>query len=50
MLREVANGVIVGSAIVRLVEQSATKTLEEVSATVGDLAQGLGDALNLGSK
>ena len=48
MLREVADGVIVGSAIVRLAEQAATKPLDEVSAAVGDLAQSLADALNPG--
>jgi tryptophan synthase alpha chain len=46
MLREVADGVIVGSAIVRLVEQAGTRPLAEVSAAVGDLAQSLAAALN----
>ena len=46
MMREVADGVIVGSAIVRLVEQAATKPLEEVATAVGELAQSLSDALN----
>lgn len=45
-LREVADGVIVGSAIVRLAEQAATKPLDEVAAAVGDLAQSLAEALN----
>jgi tryptophan synthase alpha chain len=46
MLREVADGVIVGSAIVRLVEQASAKPSDEVAAAVGDLAQSLSDALN----
>src|SRR5262249_41762791 len=46
MLREVADGVIVGSAIMRLVEQASAKPSDEVAAAVGDLAQSLSDALN----
>jgi tryptophan synthase alpha chain len=44
MLRDAADGVIVGSAIVRLLEQSAP--LEQVVSDVGRLAQSLIDALN----
>lgn len=46
MLRDAVNGVIVGSVIVRLVEQAATKPLAEVAATVGALVQSLATALN----
>jgi tryptophan synthase alpha chain len=46
MLRDVADGVIVGSAIVRLVEQAATIGQNEVTAAVGELAQALSNALN----
>ncbi len=46
MLRDAVDGVIVGSAIVRLVEQAATKPLAEVAASVGALVQSLVAALN----
>jgi tryptophan synthase alpha chain len=46
MLREVADGVIVASVLVRLVEQAGTRHLDEVVTAVGDLAQSLSDALN----
>lgn len=45
-LREVADGVIVGSALVRLVEQAANRPLDEVVAAVGGLVESLGVALN----
>jgi tryptophan synthase alpha chain len=44
-LREVADGVIVGSAIVRHLEP-AGRSLEETATAVGDLARSLTDALN----
>lgn len=46
MVREVADGVIVGSAIVRRAEQAATRPLEDVAREVGDLAEALERALN----
>jgi tryptophan synthase alpha chain len=46
MLREVADGVIVGSALVRLVEQAGRRPLDEVAAAVGNLVQSLAAALN----
>ena len=47
-LRDLADGVIVGSAVVRLVEQAASRPLAEVGRAVGDLARALGEALNPG--
>lgn len=46
MLRDVADGVIVGSAIVRRVEQAGGRPFAEVVREVGDLAQSLVAALN----
>jgi tryptophan synthase alpha chain len=46
MLREVADGVIVGSAIVRLVEQAGSRSLDEITAAVASLVQSLAGALN----
>jgi tryptophan synthase alpha chain len=46
LLRPLADGVIVGSALVRRVEQAASRPLGEVVAEVGGLAQALTDALN----
>ncbi len=46
MLREAVDGVIVGSALVRRLEQGAARPLPEVVKGVGDLAQSLADALN----
>jgi tryptophan synthase alpha chain len=46
MLRPVADGVIVGSALVRRVEQAGRRPLSEVVADVGALAQSLSEALN----
>ncbi len=46
LLREVADGVIVGSALVRRLEQAAGRPAAEAAAAVGDLARSLADALN----
>jgi tryptophan synthase alpha chain len=46
MLRPVADGVIVGSALVRRMEQAVTRPIGEVIHEIGDLAQSLVDALN----
>jgi tryptophan synthase alpha chain len=46
MLREAADGIIVGSALVRRVEQAGKRPLDEVVRDVGDLAQSLAEALN----
>ena len=48
MLRDVVDGIIVGSALVRRVEQAATRPTEEIVREVGDLAQALADALAAG--
>jgi tryptophan synthase alpha chain len=45
-LREVADGVIVGSAVVRHLERAAGRPPDAVEQAVGDLAQSLADALN----
>jgi tryptophan synthase alpha chain len=45
-LRDLVDGVIVGSAFVRRVEQAATRPWPEVLAEVGALAQALAEALN----
>ena len=45
-LREVADGVIVGSALVRRAEAAATKPIADVAREVGDLAEQLSAALN----
>jgi tryptophan synthase alpha chain len=45
MLREAADGVIVGSAFVRRVEQAGKRPFAEVVREVGELAQSLSDAL-----
>jgi tryptophan synthase alpha chain len=45
-LREVADGVIVGSAIVRQVERAGSQSLDAVGTAIGELAQSLADALN----
>ena len=47
-LREVADGVIVGSAVVRLASQAGSRPLTEVGRAVGDLARALCEALNPG--
>jgi tryptophan synthase alpha chain len=46
MLRQAADGIIVGSALVRRVEQAGRRPLDEVVREVGDLAQSLAEALN----
>jgi tryptophan synthase alpha chain len=46
MLRDVADGLIVGSALVRRLEQAAARPLEQIVREVGDLAQSLAEALN----
>jgi tryptophan synthase alpha chain len=46
MLRDAVDGVIVGSAIVRHLENASTKPLGEVAASIGDLVQALASALN----
>jgi tryptophan synthase alpha chain len=48
MLREVADGIIVGSAFVRRIEQAGARPLAEVVREVGHLAQSLAEALNPG--
>jgi tryptophan synthase alpha chain len=48
MLREAADGVIVGSAFVRRLEQAASRPLPEIVREVGELAQQLAAALNPG--
>lgn len=48
MLRDVVDGVIVGSAFVRRIEHAATRPLPEIIREVGDLTQALADALNPG--
>ena len=49
MLRDVADGVIVGSALVRRLEQAATRPLPDILREIGELAQALTAALNPGS-
>jgi tryptophan synthase alpha chain len=46
MLRDAADGIIVGSALVRRVERAGGRPPDEVVREVGDLAQSLADALN----
>jgi tryptophan synthase alpha chain len=46
LLREVADGIIVGSAIVRRLEQARTRPLAEVIDEVVQLVRGLSEALN----
>ncbi len=45
LLRDVADGVIVGSALVRRLEQIGTRSLEEVGQEIGSLVQTMGDQL-----
>jgi tryptophan synthase alpha chain len=45
-LREVADGVIVGSAFVRHLEKAGQQSLDTTDAALGDLSQSLTDALN----
>jgi tryptophan synthase alpha chain len=46
MLRDVVDGVIVGSALVRRLEESAGRPLGDIIREIGDLAQSLADASN----
>ena len=46
MLRAAADGVIVGSALVRPLEQVGKRKLEEIVTEIGELARTLSDALN----
>jgi tryptophan synthase alpha chain len=46
MLRPLVDGVIVGSALVRRLEQAGRRPLAEVTAEIGTLAQSLAEALN----
>jgi tryptophan synthase alpha chain len=46
MLREVADGVIVGSALVRRLEQAGSRPLADLIRDIGGLAQSLSEALN----
>jgi tryptophan synthase alpha chain len=46
LLRDLADGVIVGSAIVRRMEEVGKRPLEDVVREVGDLAESLARALN----
>ena len=46
MLRDAVDGVIVGSALVRLFEQAGRKTVEQMVSEIGSLAKSLADALN----
>lgn len=46
MLRAEADGVIVGSAIVRHLETARTRSADEIARAIGDLSQSLADALN----
>jgi tryptophan synthase alpha chain len=48
LLREAADGVIVGSALVRHLEQAGSRPQEEITAAVGGLVQTLAGALNPG--
>ena len=45
-LREVADGIIVGSALVRHLEQAGKRPLAEIAADIGSLAKSLAGALN----
>jgi tryptophan synthase alpha chain len=46
LLRDVVDGIIVGSALVRLVEKAATTSIDAVARQCGDLAASLRAALN----
>ena len=48
MLRPLVDGVIVGSALVRRLEQATQRPLAEVTAEIGSLVQSLAEALNAG--
>jgi len=46
MLRDDVDGVIVGSALVRRLEQAGTRPLPEIVKEIGDLVESLAGALN----
>jgi tryptophan synthase alpha chain len=46
MVREVADGVIVGSAFVRHLEKASSQSHDAVRSAIGELAQSLAEALN----
>jgi tryptophan synthase alpha subunit len=46
VLREVADGVIVGSAIVRHLEKVGSLSLDSVASAIGELTRSLAEALN----
>ncbi len=48
MLREVADGIIVGSAFVRQLEEAARRPLTDIAGEMGNLAASLEQALNPG--
>jgi tryptophan synthase alpha chain len=48
MLRDAVDGVIVGSALVRLLEEAERRPVEQIVHEIGSLAQSLADALNPG--
>jgi tryptophan synthase alpha chain len=49
-LRDVADGVIVASVLVRRLEQAGSRPLDDVAREVGELAQSLAEALNPGKQ
>ena len=46
MLRELADGVIVGSALVRRLEHAGSRPRDALAREIGELAQALAEALN----
>jgi tryptophan synthase alpha chain len=48
LLRDVADGIIVGSAMVRRLEQANSRPLPEITREISDLARSLAEALNPG--
>jgi tryptophan synthase alpha chain len=46
MLRDVADGIIVGSAFVRRLEQAGSRPLDEILREIGELARSLAQTLN----
>jgi tryptophan synthase alpha chain len=45
-LREVADGIIVASALVRHLEKAGSQSFDKIAAAIGELAQSLSEALN----